>query len=63
VSAKINSNNVFPVSFKKRKNTGYSFKKTSFGLSSLKLKKSFLLESIYLVFLKKKNKKICKKKN
>jgi len=62
VSVKINSNNAFPVSFKKRKNTGYSLKKTSFGLSSLKLKKSFLLENIYLVFLKKKIKKFVKKK-
>lgn len=50
-----------PVSFKKRKNSGFSQNKIKFGTSAISFNKTCLVEGIYLVFLKKKIKSFTKK--
>ena len=51
---RFNKNSYKPVSFKKRYNTGYLISKLKYGDSGLRLVKTYNIEYIYIVNLKKK---------
>lgn len=60
-NSELNVTSGFPVSFKRRKNSGYRQDAIKFGATALKFNKTCMLEGIYMVFLKKKIKSFTKK--
>jgi len=60
-NSEINVVSGFPVSFKRRRNSGYRQSTISYGTTALKFDKTCMLEGIYMVFLKRKVKPFIKK--
>jgi len=60
-NSELNVAGEFPVSFKRRKNSGYRQDTIKFGTTALKFNKTSMLEGIYMIFLKKKVKSFTKK--